>query len=56
MIFSFDRIIAYVSQFVMLRKGDYIFTGTPEGVGPAKINDHFELFIGDELMLAFNVK
>ncbi|KAF0131057.1 MAG: fumarylacetoacetate (FAA) hydrolase [Bacteroidetes bacterium] len=56
MIFSFDRIISYVSQFVMLRKGDYIFTGTPEGVGPARINDHFELFIGSHKLLEFNVK
>ena len=56
MIFSFDRIISYVSQFVMLRKGDYIFTGTPEGVGPAQINDHFELFIGSHKLLEFNVK
>ncbi len=56
MIFSFDRIVSYVSQFVMLRKGDYIFTGTPEGVGPAQINDHFELFIGSHKLLEFNVK
>jgi acylpyruvate hydrolase len=56
MIFSFDKIISYVSQFVTLRKGDYIFTGTPEGVGPAKVDDHFELFIGDEKLLSFNVK
>lgn len=56
MIFSFDRIISYVSQFVTLRKGDYIFTGTPEGVGPTYVNDHFELFIGEEKLLSFNVK
>lgn len=56
MIFGFDRIIAYVSQFVTLREGDYIFTGTPEGVGPTHIDDRFELFIEDQLMLAFNVK
>lgn len=56
MIFSFDKIISYVSQFVTIRKGDYIFTGTPEGVGPAKVDDHFELFIGDEKLLSFNVK
>ena len=34
MIFSFDTIISYVSKFVTLRTGDYIFTGTPAGVGP----------------------
>jgi 2-keto-4-pentenoate hydratase/2-oxohepta-3-ene-1,7-dioic acid hydratase in catechol pathway len=56
MIFNFESIIAYVSQFITLKIGDLIFTGTPEGVGPAKIDDHFELFIGDEKMLEFNVK
>lgn len=56
MIFNFDRIISYVSKFVTLRKGDYIFTGTPEGVGPAHLNDHFELFLEEEMMLSFNVK
>ena len=56
MIFTFDQIIAYVSQFVTLRTGDLIFTGTPQGVGPTKIDDHFEAFIENEKMLAFNVK
>ena len=56
MIFSFDKIIAYVSQFISLRTGDYIFTGTPEGVGPIAIDDHFEAFIENKKLLDFNVK
>jgi acylpyruvate hydrolase len=56
MIFSFDKIIAYVSQFVTLKQGDLIFTGTPAGVGPTKIDDHFELFLEDEKLLSFYVK
>ncbi|MBS4057695.1 MAG: fumarylacetoacetate hydrolase family protein [Bacteroidetes bacterium] len=56
MIFSFDTIIAYVSQFVTLRQGDLIFTGTPAGVGPTAIDDHFEVFIGDAKLLSFYVK
>ncbi len=56
MIFTFDQIIAYVSRFITLRTGDLIFTGTPQGVGPTKINDHFEAFIEDEVLLEFNVK
>jgi len=56
MIFTFDAIIAYVSQFVTLRTGDLIFTGTPKGVGPTKIDDHFEAFIEEEKLLEFNVK
>lgn len=56
MIFSFNRIIAYVSQFISLKTGDLIFTGTPAGVGPTKINDRFEAFIEGEKLLEFNVK
>ena len=56
MIFSFDKIIAYVSQFLTLKIGDLIFTGTPEGVGPIKIGDHFEAFIEDKKMLEINIK
>src|SRR5262249_30680923 len=32
LIFSFEKVIAYVSKFVTLKTGDLIFTGTPEGV------------------------
>ncbi|MBC35133.1 MAG: 2-hydroxyhepta-2,4-diene-1,7-dioate isomerase [Bacteroidetes bacterium] len=56
MIFSFDKIIAYVSQFLTLKIGDLIFTGTPEGVGPIKIGDHFEAFIEDKRMLEIDIK
>ena len=56
MIFSFDQIIAYVSKFITLRIGDYIFTGTPKGVGPTTIGDHFEAFVDGKKLLAFNVK
>ncbi len=56
MIFSFGSIIAYVSQFISLKPGDLIFTGTPSGVGPTMINDHYEVFIEDEMLLEFNVK
>ena len=56
MMFSFNRIIAYVSGFISLKTGDLIFTGTPAGVGPTAINDHFEVFIENEKLLEFNVK
>jgi len=56
MIFSFDAIISYVSKFVTLRTGDYIFTGTPAGVGPVKIGDKLEAFLEGEKLLIVPVK
>lgn len=56
MIFSIDKIIAYVSQFVSLKIGDLIFTGTPEGVGPVQIGDRLTGFLGEREMFSFEVK
>ena len=56
MIFSIDKIIAYVSQFVTFKIGDLIYTGTPAGVGPIEIGDTLEAFIGDKLMLTTQIK
>lgn len=39
MTFSVTDIICYVSKFFKLHIGDYIYTGTPVGVGPIKIGD-----------------
>jgi 2-keto-4-pentenoate hydratase/2-oxohepta-3-ene-1,7-dioic acid hydratase in catechol pathway len=40
MLWKIDEIIAYVSTFFMLKKGDVIFTGTPAGVGKISPNDY----------------
>ncbi len=39
MIFKIGEIIAYISQFFTLEKGDVIMTGTPAGVGEIKPGD-----------------
>lgn len=39
MLWKIDEIISYVSQFFILKIGDIIFTGTPEGVGQVNPND-----------------
>ncbi len=54
--FSFNRIISFVSSFITLKKGDLIFTGTPEGVGQVQIGDKLECFIGDEKLLTVQVR
>ena len=56
MIFDIDSIIEYVSQFVTLKIGDIIFTGTPVGVGPVAINDRLQGFIGDQKLFDFRIK
>ncbi len=56
MIFSFDKIISYISQFVTVKMGDLIFTGTPAGVGPVKIGDHLEGYLEDKKLLDFYIR
>src|ERR1700759_4829463 len=56
MLFSFDYIIAFVSQYITLKKGDLIFTGTPAGVGKVNIGDRLEGYLEDNKMLDFLVK
>jgi len=45
MLFSFDEIIAEISTFSTLKKGDLIFTGTPSGVGPVQLGDELVGFL-----------
>ncbi len=56
MIHSFSEIISYVSRFITLRKGDFIYTGTPKGVGPVKPGDKLEGFLGEKMLLRVDVK
>lgn len=56
MIFSIDAIIAYVSQFMTLKIGDIIFTGTPAGVGPVQIGDELKGFLNDQEMFKVKIK
>jgi len=56
MIFSFNKLVAHVSRFVTLEAGDYMFTGTPQGVGEVHVGDTLELFLEDEPMFSFTVK
>ena len=56
MIFDFDAIIAYVSQYMTLKIGDLIFTGTPSGVGKVAPGDELTGFIGERQMFQVKVK
>lgn len=56
MIYPFDDIIAAISQYMTLRTGDLIFTGTPAGVGKINPGDKLEAYIGERLMLTCVVR
>lgn len=56
MLWSIDEIISYVSQFILLKTGDIVFTGTPKGVGPVQIGDRLVGFLEEEKMFDFEVK
>ena len=56
MLWKIDELIAHVSQFFTLKKGDILFTGTPEGVSAVKPNDILEGFIKDKKSFRIQVK
>ena len=56
LLFSFDKIISFISQFITLKIGDLIYTGTPVGVGAVNISDKLEAFLEGKKLLAFEVK
>jgi acylpyruvate hydrolase len=56
MLFSFEKIIAYASQFFTLQVGDLIYTGTPSGVGAVKIGDHLQGYLEQEKVFDFWIK
>jgi len=56
LLFSFEKIIAFVSGYITLKKGDLIFTGTPSGVSKVSIGDHLEGYLEGEKMLDFYIK
>ncbi|MFT7351525.1 MAG: 2-keto-4-pentenoate hydratase/2-oxohepta-3-ene-1,7-dioic acid hydratase in catechol pathway [Flavobacterium sp.] len=56
MLWQIDELIAYVSQFFTLKKGDIIFTGTPSGVAAVKPDDILEGFIETNKLFRIQVK
>ncbi|MFI3328126.1 MAG: fumarylacetoacetate hydrolase family protein [Rikenellaceae bacterium] len=56
MLFSVDEIISYVSQFMTLKIGDLIFTGTPVGVGSVAAGDNIVASLNGRKLLDFDIK
>ena len=56
MLWKIDELIAYVSQYFTLKKGDIIFTGTPAGVGKVFENDVLKGVISGKEAFTIRVK
>lgn len=56
MIFTVDRLIAAVSQYVTLRMGDLLFTGTPAGVGPVYPGNNLRASLEGHELLNFDIR
>lgn len=56
MLWKIDELVAYVSRFFMLKKGDILFTGTPSGVGKIATNDYLAGVLEGHEMFSVKVK
>ncbi len=56
MIFSFGKIISFLSSYIQLKRNDIIYTGTPQGVGKLSKFDKIELYLEDKLVSKLEVK
>jgi 2-keto-4-pentenoate hydratase/2-oxohepta-3-ene-1,7-dioic acid hydratase in catechol pathway len=56
MIWNIEALIADISQYFTLKTGDYIFTGTPAGVGSVAIGDVLSGFLQGEKLFDLAIK
>ncbi len=56
MLFSFNKIISFLSQYFTLKQGDLIYTGTPSGVGSIAQGDKLEGYMEDKLSFTCEIK
>lgn len=56
MLHDVDRLISHISDFMTLKTGDLLFTGTPHGVGAVAIGDVLEASLQGRKLLTCRVK
>ena len=56
MIFNISKLITHISKYFLIHQGDYIYTGTPAGVGKIEIGDKLEGFIEDQKFFRCDIK
>ncbi len=55
-LYNLEQMIAYISTYFTIQQGDILFTGTPKGVGPIAIGDHFTGLVHNEKILNVEVR
>jgi 2-keto-4-pentenoate hydratase/2-oxohepta-3-ene-1,7-dioic acid hydratase in catechol pathway len=56
MMYDFDSLVSYISNYFSLNIGDVVFTGTPAGVGEVVVGDELEGFVEKESVFKLEVK
>ena len=56
MLFNIEKLITHISKYFLIHQGDYIYTGTPAGVGKVVEDDVLKGFIEGKEMFNINVK
>lgn len=56
MLFGVDRLISYLSEYLTLKIGDLIYTGTPVGVGPVHPGDNLQATLEGRKLLDFDIR
>jgi acylpyruvate hydrolase len=56
LLFSFDTLVSFLSNYFTLQQGDLIYTGTPAGVGAVKVGDRLEGFLEGQSMFVCEIK
>ena len=56
MLWKIDELIAYISTYFTLKKGDVIFTGTPAGVSRVRADDRLQGYIKERKIFDIKIK
>jgi 2-keto-4-pentenoate hydratase/2-oxohepta-3-ene-1,7-dioic acid hydratase in catechol pathway len=56
MIYPIDGLISYISRFITLKIGDFIFSGTPSGIGTLSVGNILEGSLNNHKLLHIEIK
>lgn len=56
MIFNIEKLISHISKYFLIHQGDYIYTGTPAGVGSVEIGDELVGYIENKEIFNCRIK